>query len=144
MSDFGFDSDPDLDNLGAQAAAPPTTTTKKKAKKVASEEKDPMEQYRVSIGGVCTCMHVCVRVWCACARARACVCVCVVYVCACHGVCACEVGLQLCIREFLVARRILDVVSVVCCLRASSYRLHQPGVFPCTTGVGGRKGEEEL
>ena len=75
MSDFGFDSDPDLDNLGAQAAAAPTTTTKMKAKKVASEEKDPMEQYRVRIGGVCTCMHACVRVWCACARVCARVCV---------------------------------------------------------------------
>ena len=59
MSDS--DSDPDLPNLGAQAAAAPTTTTKKKAKKVASEEKDPMEQYRVRIGGVCAYMHACVR-----------------------------------------------------------------------------------
>ena len=74
MSDFGFDSDPDLDNLGAQAAAAPTTTTKMKAKKVASEEKDPMEQYRVRIGGVCACMHACVRV---CVT----VCVCVWYMC---------------------------------------------------------------
>ena len=70
MSDS--DSDLDLDNLGAQAAAAPTTTKKKKkVKKVASEEKDPMEQYRVRIGGVCAYMHACVRVWCACV-----VCVC--------------------------------------------------------------------
>jgi hypothetical protein len=93
-----------------------------------------MEQYRVTIDGVCTCvLHVCVCVCacvCACMRAL-CVCVCV-----CATVCVCEVGLQICIREFLVARRILDIcVSVVCCLRTSSYRLHQPGVFPCTTGV---------
>ena len=80
MSDFGFDLDPDLDNLGAQAAAAPT-----QAKKVASEEKDPMEQYRVTIGGVCTCMHACVVCVCACVR----VCVCVCGVCVCVPRCVC-------------------------------------------------------
>ena len=63
-----------------------------------------------------------------------CVCVCV-----CATVCVCEVGLQLCIREFLVARGILDGVSVVCCLRTSSYRLHQPGVFLALRGWGEEK-----